>query len=159
LYTVAGAVGMRVSERIELRTELRLERSRADRTQALVPGISGAAYDLDSASVSFGGSYMLNRDSVVSLGYTYRTGDVVSSTRRNRTIFTESSAIAPDPAFGPDIIAYKLDAESHVFDARLSHALGNRASVNVGVGRSLTYGNGGNHYYSSNVSASLLYNF
>ena len=159
LFSIAGAAGVRVNERVELRTELRLERSRADRTQAIVPGISGAAYDLDSASVSFGGDFMLSRDAVISLGYTYRTGDVVSSTRRNRAIFTASSAIAPDPAFGPDIIAYRLDAQSHVFDVRLSHALGNRASVNVGFGRSLTYGDGGNNYYSSNVNASLLYTF
>jgi len=159
LFAIAGAAGVRVSERVELRAELRLERSRADRTQALVPGISGAAYDLDSTNLSFSGDYMLTRDTTVSLGYTYRTGDVVSSTRRNRAIFTASSAIAPDPAFGPDVIAYRLDAQSHVFDVLVSHALGNRASVNVGFGRSLTYGDGGNNYYGSNAAVTLSYNF
>ena len=159
LYSVAAAIGVRIDERIDVRAEARFERSRADRAQPLVRGISGAAYDLDSAALSLVADYMLTRATVVSFGYTYRNGDVVSSTRRNRAIFGVSDAIARDPAFGPDIVAYRLDAHSHVVEARVSHALGERTSANIGVGRSFTYGDGGNNYYGTSVTASLLYNF
>ena len=118
-----------------------------------------AAFDLDSVSLSLGADYMLTPATLISLGYTHRKGDVVSSTRRNRQIFVVSEAIAPDPAFGPGVIAYRLDARSHIFELGLSHAIGSRLSANLGVARSLTYGRGGNDYYGSRVSASLLYSF
>jgi hypothetical protein len=159
LLSTAAAAGVRVTERVDVRAQLRLERQRADRSQALVAGISGAAFDLDSFSVSLGADYTARRETTVSLGYSYRSGDVVSSTRRNRAIFSVSEAIAPDPVFGAGIIAYRLDADSHIFDVRVSHALGERMSVNLGLARSLTYGDGGNNYYGSSVTASLLYNF
>ncbi|MPZ42322.1 MAG: hypothetical protein GEV05_02765 [Betaproteobacteria bacterium] len=159
LFAVAAAAGVRVSERVGLRAELRLERQLADRKEPLSARFSGAAFDLDSASLSVAADYTASRETTVSLGYSYRSGDVVSSTLRNAAIFSASEAIARDPAFGPDVIAYRLDANSHIFDLRVSHALGDRMSVNFGLGRALSYGDGGNNYYRSSATASLLYNF
>ncbi len=159
LFAVAGAAGVHVAERVGVRAEVRLERQLADRKDALVAGISGAAFNLDSISMSLAADYTVTRDTTVSLGYGYRNGDVVSSTRRNRAIFSVSKAIAPDPVFGADVIAYRLGADSHIFDVRVSHALGSRMSINFGLARSLSYGDGGNNYYGSSATASLLYNF
>jgi len=159
LFALAAAAGVRVHERVDLRAELRLERRLADRKEQLVTGVSGAAFDLDGAAVVLGADFTLTRDTLVSAAYTYRKGDVVSSTRRNRDVFVASDAIARDPAFGPDIIAYRLDARSHVFELGVSQALGSRLSANFGVARSLTYGRGGNDYYGTAVSASLIYAF
>jgi hypothetical protein len=159
LFAVAAAAGLRLGERVGVRAEVSLERQLADRKERLLARLPGDAFDLDGASLSVAADYTMTRETIVSLGYTFRSGDVVSSTRRNAAIFSASEAIARDPAFGPDIIAYKLGADSHVFDLRLSHALGSSMSINVGLGRSLTYGDGGNNYYASSVSASLLYNF
>jgi hypothetical protein len=159
LFDVAAAAGVRVHERVGLRAEARLERQLADRKEPLSTRFSGAAFDLDSASLSVAADYTVSRATTVSFGYTYRSGDVVSSTLRNAAIFAASEAIARDPAFGPNVIAYRLDADSHVFDLRLSHALGERMSLNFGFGRTLSYGDGGNNYYRSSVTASLFYNF
>ena len=46
LFGLAGAAGMRVHERLDVRAELRLERRNADREQQIVRAISGAAFDL-----------------------------------------------------------------------------------------------------------------
>jgi hypothetical protein len=159
LFAVAAAAGVRVQERVGLRAEARLERQLADRKEPLSERFSGAAFDLDSATLSLAADYTVSRATTVSVGYSYRSGDIVSSTLRNAAIFSASEAIARDPAFGPDVIAYRLNANSHVFDLRLSHALGKRMSVNFGFGRALSYGDGGNNYYRSSVTTSLLYDF
>lgn len=159
LFVVAGATGRRLSERIDVRAQVRLERRIADRSEALVRGISGAVFDLDGASVSVDGDYALTAATLVSAGYSYRVGDVVSSTRRNSAIFGASKAIAADPVFGSDTIAYKLDARSHTIDLRVSHAIGDRMSLNLGLGRSFTYGDGGNDYYGTHVTAAVMYDF
>ena len=159
LLSASAGAGARVSERVGLRAEVLLERHVADQRRALVRNISGAAFDVEGASLSLGADYMVTRATSVSAAYTYRTGDVVSSTRRHASIFGVSSAIARDPVFGPDTIAYKLDAHSHVVELRVSHALSERSSLNVGFARSFTYGDGGNDYYGNSLSASLIYNF
>jgi hypothetical protein len=48
--TLAAGAGKRFTERLDLRIELQFERRTADRKQAVVRGISGAAFDLDGWS-------------------------------------------------------------------------------------------------------------
>lgn len=159
LFEIAAAGGARLTERLALFGEARMEKRRADHSEPVVRNISGAVFDIDGYSASVGGDYALSRATAVSLSYSYRVGDVVSSTRRNAAIFGASDAIARDPAFGPDVIAYRLRARSHVLDLRVSHALGERTSINLSMARSFTYGNGGNDYYGNRVTASLLVDF
>jgi hypothetical protein len=159
LFEIAAAGGARLTERLGLHAEARLEKRRADDSEPVSRRISGAVFDIDGWSASVGGDYALSRATLVSFSYSYRKGDVVSSTRRNAAIFAASDAIARDPAFGPDVIAYRLHARSHVLDLGVSHALSERTSINVALGRSFTYGEGGNDYYGNRASVSLLFDF
>jgi hypothetical protein len=155
---VVGA-GQRVTERLDLRAELRYENRNADRTGPGVRGISGAAFDVEGVSAALAGTFAITGETLLTFGYTHRVGEVVSSTRRNSAIFAVSKAITPDPVFGPDFVAYTLDARSKIIDLGLSHALGARTSANVFFTRNLTYGDGGNNYYSSAIGISVLHAF
>lgn len=87
-----------------------------------------------------------------------RRGDVVSSTRRNRQIFDQSAAVADDPAFGPDFIAYKLTgAATSVYTVGLSWALGRRASLNAAMSTDRTSAGDGLDYDGNVYSVSLVY--
>jgi hypothetical protein len=87
-----------------------------------------------------------------------RRGDVVSSTRRNPQIFREAAAIAPDPAFGPDFIAYKLTgARTSLYTIGLSWALGARASLDAAMTTDRTSARGGLDYDGNVYSLSLVY--
>jgi hypothetical protein len=87
-----------------------------------------------------------------------RQGDVVSSTRRNFQIFVESAAIANDPAFGPDFIAYRLSgARTRIYTVGVSWALGRRASIDGELLRHETKARGGLDYDGNIYSISLVY--
>jgi hypothetical protein len=87
-----------------------------------------------------------------------RRGDVVSSTRRNLQIFRESSAIANDPAFGPDFVAYRLTgARTESYSLGVSWALGRRASIDASVGADRTHARGALDYDGNVYAVTLVY--
>jgi hypothetical protein len=71
-----------------------------------------------------------------------------------------SSALTPDPAFGSDYIAYRLSgATTWDFIAGMSLALSDYSSANLAVGRALTYASGGIEYQSTQINASIIFNY
>ena len=82
----------------------------------------------------------------------------MSSTRRNFAIFVESDAIANDPAFGPDFIAYRLTgARSEWYSLGLSWALGRQASINASVLTDRVKPHGNLQYRGDVYSVALVY--
>ena len=78
----------------------------------VAPGISGAVFDLKGSTRSLQATCDVDERWQLQAGYSLRTGGVVSSTRRNLAIFQASSAVAADPAFGPDYFSYQLQGRT-----------------------------------------------
>jgi hypothetical protein len=152
--------GQRLSERLELSGGGSFERFRADNVTQVVPRLSGDAFSLEGRSLFGRADYVLDDRWAVFAGARARNGDVTSSTRFNPEIFLYSSALAPDPAFGSDYIAYRLSgATTWDFIAGMSLALSDYSSANLAVGRALTYASGGIEYQSTQINASIIFNY
>jgi len=123
-----------------------------------VPGISGKPFSLRGRTLSVRGSYAFGEKLLAFGAFAERSGDVASSTRRNPQIFRESAAIANDPAFGPDYIAYKLTgARTDSYTLGFSWALGVNASIDAALTSERTSARGGLDYDANLYSVSLVY--
>jgi hypothetical protein len=158
-YNAGLRAGKRFDERWDIGAEVTYDRRTADHTASLVPGISGAVYDIAGRSAGINAGYAWSNSLLLSASYAYRDGDVVSTTQPNRGIFFSSEAVAQDPAFGPGEFAYRLHASAQVFALRASQALGRNSSLNIGLLRQLTRGDGGNNYVKNVVDLTYLYSF
>jgi hypothetical protein len=158
-YAAVIRAGRRVDEHWDLNAEYRFEKRTGDNENPEVPGISGAVFDLRGHSLGLNAGYAWNDKTLLSMSYSYRAGDVVSTSRPNAGIFLVSSAIAEDPVFGEGAYAYRLRASTQLVSLRLSQAIGGNASINLGLQRQFTHGDGGNTYNTNLVDLSYLYSF
>ena len=123
-----------------------------------VPGISGSPFSLQGRSLTLRASFAFDERLLAFGALAERSGDVVSSTRRNPQIFRESAAVAPDPTFGPDFIAYKLTgARTSFYTIGLSWALGAKASLDAAMTTDRTTARGGLDYDGNLYTLSLVY--
>jgi hypothetical protein len=159
LYTLGSGAGMRVGEKWNIRGDYTYERRTADQDRGIARGISGAVFNQKSHSVQLNADYAFSAATSISAGYMWRIGDVAATTLRNFTIFSASTAIAADPAFGADTIAYKLRAVTHVLSIGVSQALNARSSLNFGLERQISHGTGNNDYYNNIVRLVFAYSF
>jgi hypothetical protein len=108
---------------------------------------SSAVFDTKSISLRGNVDWSLNNWNVIYAGADYRHGDSVSSVCRNcdvtRTLglVNTASAIVPDDAF-PDTVrdAYKLKANTWVFNLGYNHAFTGRQSLDLSWRRVLSKG-------------------
>lgn len=154
----AAILGKRFDERFEASLRAAYDR-RAQREEfPTVPGLSGDPFSLQGRSLTLRASYAFSARGLAYASAATRRGDVVSSTRRNPDIFRESAALAPDPAFGPDFIAYRLTgARTTSWSAGLSWALGRRAAVDAAISRDITSARGGLDYDGNVYSLAVVY--
>ena len=164
MYTASINAGKLITERFSVQLGYRYEGRRSDDSvdiPALVAnfGISGDAFDTDAHYLDLNGMYQINQRLSVVLGYTFRTGEITSTTLRNSEIFEASDAISVDPVYGPDRFAYRISADTSIFSAGASFALTNRMSFNV----SYAYRNSDAYedlsYNNNLVRIDLLYSF
>ena len=154
----AVVVGKRFDERLEGSLRAAYDRREQREEFPTVPGVSGRPFSLQGRSLTLRGSYAFSAQGLAYAAAGIRHGDVVSSTRRNPDIFRETDALAPDPAFGADFIAYRLTgARTRSWSAGLSWAIGRRAAVDATVSRDLTSARGGLDYDGNLYSLSLVY--
>jgi hypothetical protein len=157
-YRAVAGAGKRLGERWDVRVEYAFDHRTAD-DELAVTRLPGDVFDQTSHTISARVDYLHSRALVLFAGYALRLGDVASTTPRNPEIFAVSSAVTPDPAFGPDAIAYKIDATTHVLSVGLSFALGEEASFNLGYERQIGLGDGGVDYHDNVFRASFLYSY
>jgi hypothetical protein len=151
-------LGKRFGPRFDASLSALYDRRRQRDDFPTVPGFSGEPFSLQGRSLALQARYALHEKLLAFGAFAARRGDVVSSTRRNPQIFGESAAIAPDPAFGPDFIAYKLTgAETASATLGLSWALGAMASLDVALATDRTRARGGLDYDGNVYSLSLVY--
>jgi hypothetical protein len=158
-YDAALRAGRRIDQQWDVSAEFRYERRTADHDAPLVPGIPGDVFDIRGRSLALNADYAWTEKTLFSLSYGYRNGDVVSTTRPNFSIFRSSAAIAADPVFGDDAFAYRLYAATQLLALRASQALGSNSSLNLGLQRQLSRGDGGNNYAKNLVELTYLHSF
>jgi hypothetical protein len=155
---LALELGKRFTTAFEASLSLAYDRRWQSDDLGTVPGISGKPFSLRGRSLSLRGSFAFGEKLLAFGAVAARHGDVVSSSRRNQQIFREAAAIAPDPAFGPDYIAYKLTgASTDSYTLGLSWALGTRASLDAALTSERTSARGGLDYDANVYSVSLVY--
>jgi hypothetical protein len=95
----------------------------------------------------------------LALGSLLRNGDVVSTTQPGAGVFENSRAVAPDPTFGPEAYAYRL--EGTTFGARLGleYSLTAHSLLGCGFQRLDTHARGGTNYADSMPELSWSYQF
>jgi len=130
-YVIFAELGKRFTESFDASFGGACDRRYARYDQPVVPGISGKPFDLSGASVYVRASYAVNESLALGARLSVRRGDVESTTRPNFAIFEASSAIAPDPTFGPDFFAYRLRGTTDVAALTASWALDDRSSINL----------------------------
>lgn len=102
----------RVWDELNLSIHASTERRHAADNNSVKPGLSGAVYDGSNRQLSLNADYTCWANSILSLQYSIRRGDLVVSTITNSAaIINVAKAIRPDPAFGSDRDAYKVEGE------------------------------------------------
>ena len=84
--------------------------------------------------------------------------EVIAGTRRHFAIFNSANAIADDPAFGPDFIAYRLSgARTRSLTGGLSWELARRSAIDVTLTKDDTHVGGGLDYSAVIFAVTLAY--
>lgn len=122
-------------------------------------GARGNVFDIEAHSLSIFCVYDLTQRLSGHVGYTRREGDVVSSTKLNYSVFYVSKAIAYDPAFGPGIVAYTVDAGTNIFSLGLSLALNPHSSINAGYEYRISHADGDLSYQNNILQLTYLYSY
>jgi hypothetical protein len=156
-YELGLAAGKRLTASWDLGVDFRYSHRTADKNTSLVPGISGAVFDLQSHQIGLKSEYALTERLSLAGGYDYRRGDIASTTLRNFTIYTNSDAIALDPVFGDDTVGYRIFAVTRAWRFGLSYALGQSNSINLVAERWTSRARGGLDYYNTLVGASYVH--
>ncbi len=157
-YVLTLAVGRRFTDRLEGSLGAAVDRRYA-RHPVASGRLPGDTFELSGRSLFARGSYALAERVDLTLAYSVRSGDVVSSTRRNFQIFRASAAISPDPAFGPDYFAYRIKGVTRAPAIGVQWALAEYSSLQVVYSRELTHATGGLNYYSTVFNVSFLNKF
>ena len=157
-----AAMSLSLGKRFDHHSEASLGAAYDRRTQrddfASVRGIPGRPFSLQGRSLFLKGSYALTGRALLLASAASRHGDAVSSTRRNSQIFRESAAIASDPAFGSDFIAYRLTgARTRTHSIGLSWSLGTHAALGASALHHRTQAGGGLEYRGNVYSVSFVY--
>lgn len=152
------AGGWRFSETFQAVAGGRYDRYDSRNNAPLVPGIPGTPFDLQGRSLFARAALDASERLQLSLGFALRSGDVVSSSRRNFAIFRASNAISADPAFGADYFAYRLSgATTRSVSLGASWAIDNRSSINASLAAERTRADQGLNYSGNLVGISYLY--
>ena len=152
-YNLSVAAGKRFGNRWDTHLVFACEQSQADQVVD-VPflvtnfGIHGDAFSTHSCSLTAGGVFTMTDRLALLFDYTRRRGTVTSTTSPDLEILEYSDAATLDTAFGANRVAYRVDADTDIFSAGLSWALGDRASLNANfirrdsqVNEDISYGN------------------
>ncbi|WMW80137.1 hypothetical protein RF679_16010 [Undibacterium cyanobacteriorum] len=102
----------RVIENLNLNATWRLTQHHAADNRSVEEDYSGAVYDGRYHTWSVSADYSIFGDHLLGLQYSQRKGDlVVTTVSDSAAIYSVAKAIRPDPAFGADRDAYRLDGE------------------------------------------------
>jgi hypothetical protein len=159
-YRATLASGRRFDERWNFWADYTYENRAASPQEEEVPGLSGDAYSQASHSLGINLEYSLMESSYLALGLLARHGDVVSTTLQpNATVYYSSSALADDPAFGPNAYAYKLTGTTYGVHLGVSFSPTAHSLLGCGFERFETHADGSNEYAKSILDITWNYRY
>jgi len=157
-FALRAAIGKRFDEAADASIGVFYDR-RYGGDEPVVPGLSGAVFDLRGQGAFLTGGYALTDQLRLGATVSVRRGDVESSTSPGFAIFVSSSAIALDTAFGDDLIAYRLRGTTWTASATASWALSDRSSINLFYTDEKTDVASGLNYRSRAATLTFVYSY
>lgn len=162
LYEVNAKMGKRLNEHWSISAEVGIDKRTADRYLQADADRSGAALDLNGRSFKLHGVYVINEQSFLTLGYSIRRGDVASTAFADTpgvNFDAVTTAVALDPAFGPNAEIYRIDGTTHSFIAALKFPIVSNGLLGIEYQREFTYANGDLRYKRSSPAITFSYFF
>ena len=151
-YDAGLTAGRRIGERWEVSGSAQYDRYEADNLQpAVLPGVSSAAYDVAGWTFGVQTAFLLTEVDTLSISCSRRHGTVTAVTPPDLEILEYSSAVARDPVFGGNPIAYRLVADADTLSINWSRAIGHYSSVNLGYAYRRTQGDEALDAYTANM--------
>lgn len=151
-YDAGVSAGKGFGERWNLSASVRYDRYEADKQQpAVLPGLSTAAYDVSGWTFGARSAVLLTQSDTLSLSASWRHGTVTAVTPPDREILEYSSAVALDPVFSGNPIAYRISTDTDTLSLDWSHALGRHSSFNLGYAYLRSTGDEALGVYTTNV--------
>jgi hypothetical protein len=159
IYRATLAAGRRIDDRWNLWADYAFERRAAATQERQEPGISGDVYSQESHRLAATVEYALNEVLTLDANLSVRHGDIVTTTLSGYRIYDAASAIAEDPAFGPDAYAYKLVGTTYGFRVGIDYSPTPHTLIECGFQRFDTRAAGGNGYTKSMPEISWSYRY
>jgi hypothetical protein len=150
-------LGRRVSEEWDVSAGFAMDRHVADNVPPPTPLFSRDVYSIRGRTLFARAEYTLSARWLGFAAVSTRRGDVVSSSFREPSVFIHSAALANDPAFGPDHVAYRLGGRTGSATVGASLATSPRSSLNLALTHETTAAQSGIAYRSTYLNASFLY--
>ncbi|WP_420264906.1 hypothetical protein [Candidatus Magnetominusculus dajiuhuensis] len=160
IYTAGINAGGYVSERIDLQAGYLFTARRGKGLKAAEDGASGRVFDLNSHRISLIANFLIAPSLVITPGYSFNTGDFVSSACRDYVseIKEYSKANTLDNDYGEPMWTYKMHGHSHQLTFGASYALTGHLSLNAGYSYVLGQANGWK-YYENIEKFAVMYSY
>jgi hypothetical protein len=159
IYRASLEVGKRFDERVSLWASYGFERRRARPAAAEIYGVSADAFSQNGRSLKAGLQFSLMPRISLSLGSLWRRGDVISTTAADPYVYVYSKAVAPDPTFGADAYAYRLNGTTYGARLAAEYSLSAHNLIGCGFQRLETHATGRNTYSASIPELTWNYRF
>jgi hypothetical protein len=160
LYSASLQFGKRIDERWNLSAQYSFERRAATPGPEVVPGHSADAFSLSGNNVGATVEFSLSERISLTAGALWRHGDVTSTSLIPWDyLFVVSTALAPDPTFGPDAYAYRLTGTTYGVKLGAEFFVTAHSTIGCGFERLETRAEGGNNYLKSVPEITWNYRF
>jgi hypothetical protein len=161
IYRASVEMGKRIDERWNLAVKYAFERRAAAPGAPEIYGVSSDAFSQTGRSFTANAQYALSDRLSLALGSLLRHGDVVSTTLSEGQYypFAVLKAAAPDPAFGSEAYAYRLDGTTYAVRLGADYSLTDHSLIGGGFQRFETHARGGNNYSNSVPQLTWKYQF
>ena len=153
------SAGKRIGERWSVSASVQYDRYEADNLQAAVlPGVSSAAYDVAGWTFGVQAAFLVTEADTLSISGSRRHGTVTAVTPPDYEVLEYSSAVARDPVFSGNPIAYRIMVDTDTLSINWSHAIGRHSSINLGYAYRRAQGEEDLDAYTANmVNLSVSY--
>lgn len=164
LFRVSAALHKRFTPHLNGVLTLSHERRTADEAKAiaLFADVPKDVFNQTNNEITAAVGYAVVAESILTLAYRYRQGEVDSSTNPGSAYVPLAKGKARDNALCKrceNYIAYLVDAKSHSFTLNLSRSLGRDTSIGANFERRISQMDGDNTYTANIFSVELIGRF
>jgi hypothetical protein len=164
LYQVNTSIQKRFTPSMHANISISHEKRTADREKAIAytAFATGDVFNQTNNEIKASLDYVLENNSMLTIGYRYRHGEIDASTNPGSEFFSVSKAIAQDNAlcnFCWNYVAYLVNASSHSIMLDWNWPLGRDMSASANLERRVADTDGDNTYTTNIVSVKLTRRF